>query len=96
MARQLFVVSRFLPSANGVAKVMFSNVSVCQLFCPWKVPRGCCCNNLLLARLLTCLFTDSKDRMKEYTSATQSNANSQKLCIKTVFKQYKDTLLSNY
>ena len=88
------------------------------------------CNNLLPARLLTCLFTDSKDRtlkkthgyntrhkeipnvpvmsgtkyrnsfmymcMKEYTSATQSNANSQKLCIKSVFKQYKDTLLSNY
>ena len=88
------------------------------------------CNNLLPARLLTCLFTDNKDRtlkkthgyntickeipnvpvmsgtkyrnsfmymcMKEYTSATQSNVNSQKLCIKSVVKQYKDTLLSNY
>ena len=88
------------------------------------------CNNLLPARLLTCLFTDSKDRtlkkthgyntrrkeipnvlvmsgtkyrnsfmymcMKEYTSATQSNVNIQKLCLKLVFKQYKDTLLRNY
>ena len=88
------------------------------------------CNNLLPPRLLTCLFTDSKDRtlkkthgyntrckkipnvpvmsgtkyrnsfmhmsMKEYTFATKPNASNQKLCIKTVFKQYKDTLLSNY
>ena len=87
-------------------------------------------NNLLPRKLLTCLFTDSKDRtlrkthkyntrckeipnvpvmsstkyrnsymymcMKEYTLAAQGNADRQKQCIKSVFKQYKDTLLSKY
>ena len=88
------------------------------------------CNNLLPQKLISCLFTDSKDRtlrkthtyntrrkeipnvpvmsstkyrtsymymcMKEYTLAVQGNFDSKTPCTKSVFKQYKDTLLSKY